>query len=548
MALFLALLPVVVVVSTPVLEQSAAIDTSSYYKLTNPLSGPKRPLDVYGDKKWLLYMGNDEFNYMAQKWQFVRVGDGPKYNIRNKYLGDSFSLDLCWEKGYTNITPCMYSRDDSELAQMRTVSSWPDGTYCISNDYFAGTQKHLGVNSTSPYTPIIGTGDQPCQHWSLTPFEKVEAPTPLPALTPDTGYPYDEGNTDYSLVLEPKGTIHVVMIFVYFDDMKIPLPTEAVQIANYLTGNGTALAQFYSDESKRKVSIKITAMTDLGWRPVSSKLKQPKLDDDVPQTNFIRAAVSEFPEINFQFFNVVMVVPQDGVKTGAAWVRSERSDITTISGKIRRAINFGWSDYKDRVGYYVAAHELGHCFGLPDLYQPSPKGDNESYVGAWDKMGEDRIAGHFLGWHKHKMGWLPAERAEFIARGWSGTRYITLSPYQDPYGVALLAIALSTNKVLVLEVAEPIPGTTGDAKVEGILTDSTVRSGQQPVNIIARNGDYDERYGNKYKAPWSVGNTTEFNSNGVRVKLTVDSKFWQSYFITIDVSSPKLIDQSKYGG
>src|SRR6202035_5365039 len=96
-------------------------------------------------------------------------------------------------------------------------------------------------------------------------------------------------------------------------------------------------------------------------------------------------------------------------------------------------------------------------------------------AGSWDMMSDCFGAGHFLNWHRDKLGWIAPNRKDYITYGWAGTTNRTLTPYHTAdSGITMLAIALTgpepnNNKLLVFEVAEPIPGTTGDEEASGII-------------------------------------------------------------------------------
>ena len=63
--------------------------------------------------------------------------------------------------------------------------------------------------------------------------------------------------------------------------------------------------------------------------------------------------------------------------------------------------------------------------GLPDLYPSEhderwgtcrPAAPGENLVGYWDLMSDVDHGEHFLGWHRHKNGWLPPARSTYIDR------------------------------------------------------------------------------------------------------------------------------------
>ncbi len=60
----------------------------------------------------------------------------------------------------------------------------------------------------------------------------------------------------------------------------------------------------------------------------------------------------------------------------------------------------------------VFAHEFGHAFGLPDLYDTSPDGPTNSGIGEWGLMGSGNYnqpssPAHMEAWSKVELGWMP---------------------------------------------------------------------------------------------------------------------------------------------
>lgn len=75
----------------------------------------------------------------------------------------------------------------------------------------------------------------------------------------------------------------------------------------------------------------------------------------------------------------------------------------------------------------VFAHEFGHAFGLPDLYDTDDKNGDSEGVGGWDLMGSGSWGGdgknhpqtpsHMSAWSKEYLGWLKSEDITKSARG-----------------------------------------------------------------------------------------------------------------------------------
>jgi Phage integrase family len=137
-------------------------------------------------------------------------------------------------------------------------------------------------------------------------------------------------------------------------------------------------------------------------------------------------------------------------------------------------------------------HELGHVMGLPDLYPHQPgeprgtcrtAGLGENLVGYWDLMSDVDHGEHFLGWHRHKNGWLHPARSTYIDQ--ATRRRVTLHPLSGPDGLSMVVVPCDDirrpRKVLVIEPAEPLYDLP---QAQGVLVysvDSGIDGGHSPV-------------------------------------------------------------------
>jgi len=185
-------------------------------------------------------------------------------------------------------------------------------------------------------------------------------------------------------------------------------------------------------------------------------------------------------------------------------------------------------------GYRTLVDELGHCFGLPDLYLYEGK-PNVWPMGAWDSMSTMQVSRGYSGWHRHKMGWLTESRKRYITPISGIAAKLTLTPLDSEDGVSLVVAALGFGeqwKLLVFQVVDPIA-----AGYEGVLVymaDSTIESGQGAMKGIPKEESYDYRHGNGYKAPFGVGDRMEYHvSDAGIVQLFVEQRCGNSYHIAI---------------
>src|SRR5262249_20907983 len=131
--------------------------------------------------------------------------------------------------------------------------------------------------------------------------------------------------------------------------------------------------------------------------------------------------------------------PGRGIRTGGAEIRHA----VTFGNDIRNA-NWGWQ---------TLAHETGHVFGLPDLYNFKvdnvPYKDTQRHVGCWDVMGCQRAGSEYLAWHKYKLGWL-SDRNVLIAKKTARTGLVT--PIDEKGGVKAVVVPIDDVEAYVIEV------------------------------------------------------------------------------------------------
>lgn len=124
---------------------------------------------------------------------------------------------------------------------------------------------------------------------------------------------------------------------------------------------------------------------------------------------YIKKAIQLWdPEIDYSLYDVVMVVAEETKlvypsPTHFTWV-------ATDEGTVKKEITFGSDSYEN--AFVNLMHEMGHVFGLPDLYPYLPLTGH--FVGVWDIMGDMQWARSFLGWHRYKNSWLTENEIEHV--------------------------------------------------------------------------------------------------------------------------------------
>jgi hypothetical protein len=508
------------------------LDISVFYRLTNNFLGQGESLDVVPDGSGRLKM-EVTGDHGGQFWRLVARSDG-KYALQTAYLGECFSLDVVNDG--INTTPFLGPTGDF-TGQLWTLTPWADGTYRLTSD-FTGPDVSLDTHGDT-HEPYLNTGDHTGQHWRLTNVGPVTGTVPIPALDPKGEVEQTEGPTDFTRFARPRGVVKAVMIFVDFPDA--PARKSTADVRHHLLGRGKA-QQLYHEQSYGRLTLDVTVRSDLGWRQMSKPSTSYDLLKFKSQRSYISAAAGLFrpAEIRFSDYQMVFVVAADTphFPLSPAFTPLAGWEASSPSGKIRLAVTLGHDSYKNR--YINLVHEIGHLFGLPDLYVAGQTVD-QSKVGCWSIMCDIFHAVSFLGWHRHKNGWLPAARATYIKDATPGW-YATLSPLSGSCGLSLIVLPVDDvshpSKVFVIELAQPVLGTNHQYWGDGVLiytVDATIKSGASPVVVIPKEVSDSDDYGHLYQAPYGVGDVAHARGPGsVALKVSVLQKFGSSYHIKIE--------------
>jgi M6 family metalloprotease-like protein len=322
------------------------------------------------------------------------------------------------------------------------------------------------------------------------------------------------------------GTLSVAVVLVNFPD-KANVKTRAEINALVFT----QVNEYWKEVSYGKISLKGT--TTSKWYTLQSTYSYYGQDPDERSTSrrlsFVNEAVSAADgELNYKEYGYIIVV-----HAGGDQAMSEKDEDIWSFGSIG-ALTLETGDGTIRAGVSVVsemdpvgpvAHEMGHNFGLPDLWDYNydfskgyPNG-GEPNVGEWDLMGHGLWAGnghnptHLSSYSKIRLGWILDSQIANV--GINENRELTIQPLAGGVGTLVVRTPLTKTTYYLVEARKRI-GRDSHIPGEGIIiyyVDETKGSGQGPVKVRSKTPPYPDT------GAWQAGDTYFHQETGFKVAV-----------------------------
>nr|WP_235980930.1 M6 family metalloprotease domain-containing protein [Streptomyces albidus (ex Kaewkla and Franco 2022)] len=357
----------------------------------------------------------------------------------------------------------------------------------------------------------------------------VAAPCALPRTGAHHSLGVDSWDTAYP---RPERRIDAAMLFLSFPDAK-PLATPDELADDHFP----ATSEFFSRASYGKFQLRTHPVKHWIRMPSSSRSYGIERDWEARQrTQYLRDAIAAAdPEIDFSRYDLVYLVADPdarGVDSDATKVVNFDTPIQADGAELRRLVTVFEQSPPDR---HVLAHETGHVFDLPDLYQRPVSGlaDWDTYVGDWDLMGSQfGLAPDLFAWEKWKLGWLGRQNVSCVPSGRGSTvhtlRPLGSHPLRGPRDRRLAVVRTGQHEALAIE-ARDSEGNDRGLCSQGVLmywVRSDRASTYGPVKVVdghpgtraCTNGSV---YPSLADAPLGEGESfTTDRGGGVRVEVT----------------------------
>jgi M6 family metalloprotease-like protein len=303
--------------------------------------------------------------------------------------------------------------------------------------------------------------------------------------------------------LPSEGTVNIDVIFIDFDEFPGKLTEE--QMISEIQKYSDKVDDFYSKMSNGKVS--------LVWRIHPEFIRYPRSINDVNMTRnqssvyasddigkIVRDSIS-LADNNVDFTNSDMVivyvnptVPFELADVSPAMPEEEGSKYVTNEADIYNAtfiardLAYVRPDGTSR-GYTTIAHEMGHLFGLADLYNYFDDGGAHKFIGGWDMMGDiDNKNLELLAWQRYLLGWVEDEQVNCINPEFmTETSFrVNVEPLNGVSSNRMILIRLDANRLITIEKKMQgdycVVSCNGDLLVT--VVDGRIANGSGPIQVL----------------------------------------------------------------
>ncbi|WP_107485753.1 M6 family metalloprotease domain-containing protein [Streptomyces marincola] len=367
---------------------------------------------------------------------------------------------------------------------------------------------------------------------TLTEGPGISALADEPCSLPRSAVHHSEGVDSWNDAYpRPVGTVRGVMLFLSFTDAAPRLSPERIA-ADYFP----ATTDYFRAASYGKLDLRTEVVPEWLRMPGTSQEYGIRRDWEPDRRSaYLKDALKTVSgRVDLAAYDIVYLVADPdapGVDPDATKVVNFDKPVTVGDAEIRRLVTVFEQRRPDR---NVLAHETGHVFDLPDLYDRPENGwgDWDTHVGDWDLMGSQfGLSPELFGWHKWKLGWLGPGHVDCV-RG-PGTTLHTLQPLGAPLekgdpesDTRLAVVRTGPAEALVAEARAPMGNDTTTC-TRGVLlyrVRSDIPSAEGPIEVLDGHPDTSACHATSVHprladAPLETGESYYDAAAGVRVEV-----------------------------
>ena len=299
-----------------------------------------------------------------------------------------------------------------------------------------------------------------------------------------------------------KGKVNVKVVVVDFPD--VPGVMSEEELDDFFAAYEEGVSSFFAVQSFGQVEFRFSRHPGFVRIPerasdLSLTRSQQRRDLDYVVKESIRLVdpLVDFTEIDLVIVFLNPAITEELADVSPALVQNHGGLVPTNEGAVYNATLIAADGM--RVGYPILAHEMGHLFGLMDLYKFTRFPSNSTldvlrqyeYVGVFDFMnvanpssfGDNR---DMLGWTRFQLDWITEDQVRCVNPYVKGTTTHPLVPtHVDSDGAKMVVIPFNRSQALVLEIKAP--NRYCEVCQGGLYTyvvDSYFENGNGPIRMV----------------------------------------------------------------
>ena len=253
---------------------------------------------------------------------------------------------------------------------------------------------------------------------------------------------------------------------------------------------------WYAETSYGRLSFDLTAVDH--YIRMSNPVDSYGLQTCCPSAQihaFFQELIAKLdPEIDFSKVDTVYAIAPEAAgphMTILLWRRWPGSGIVADGHELLNGVvgngNFRSLETAYELAHDAMTHETGHMMGLADLYgRACPTcADTHDWVGVWSMMDTaHEPSAELLGWDRWLLRWLDPTQIRGVTSSGQSVEEV-VSPLEEPGGVKLVVVPLSTTFLYAVEVRQPV-GRDVRLCDHGVLVytvDANTKNGLGPTRI-----------------------------------------------------------------